>query len=94
MGDDMIVTGSTLIRATEALLGGVPSSATHALFAQGALDRLRSGLAKIIVTDSVRIPAQSPKLTVLSVAGVLADTIDAVFANRSVSALFAGQELF
>jgi ribose-phosphate pyrophosphokinase len=100
LGDDMIVTGGTLVAATDALLAAgareVHAFATHGLFAEGALDRLqRSPLAEIVVTDTVRIPEpRPPKLTVLSVAGVLADTIDNVFRNRSVSALFAGQELF
>jgi ribose-phosphate pyrophosphokinase len=100
LGDDMIVTGSTLISATEALLAAgaleVHAFATHAIFAGGALDRLqRSRLVEIAVTDTVRITEPRPsKLTVLSVADVLADTIASVSANRSVSALFAGQELF
>jgi ribose-phosphate pyrophosphokinase len=100
MGDDMIVTGNTLISATEALLAAgaleVHAFATHALFAEGALERLQaSSLAEIAVTDSVRISLPTPsKLTVLSVADVLAHTISNVFANRSVSAQFAGQELF
>ena len=100
MGDDMIVTGTTLISATDALLAAgareVHAFATHALFAEGALDRLQaSGLAEIAVTDTVRIPAvTSSKLTVLSGADLLADAIENVFADRSVSALFAGQELF
>lgn len=100
MGDDMIVTGNTLISATEALLAAgaleVHAFATHALFAAGALERLQaSRLAEIAVTDSVRISGPTPsKLTVLSVAEVFADTIANVFADRSVSALFAGQELF
>jgi ribose-phosphate pyrophosphokinase len=100
MGDDMIVTGSTLLSATEALLAAgaleVHAFATHALFAEGALDRLQaSELAEIAVTDTVRIAEPTPpKLTVLSVVDVLADTIENVFADRSVSALFAGQELF
>jgi len=100
LGDDMIVTGSTLISATEALLAAgaveVHAFATHALFAGGALDRLQtSRLAEIAVTDTVRISEPTPpKLTVLSVADVLADTIANVFANLSVSAQFAGQDLF
>jgi ribose-phosphate pyrophosphokinase len=100
MGDDMIVTGTTLVGATEALLAAgareVRAFATHALFAEGALDRLQaSELAEVAVTDTVHISEPRPaKLTVLSVAAVLADTIGNVFANRSVSALFAGQELF
>jgi ribose-phosphate pyrophosphokinase len=100
MGDDLIVSGSTLIGATEALLDAgaleVHAFATHALFAEGALDRLQaSAITEIVVTDTARIsePTAS-KLTVLSVADVLADTIANVFANRSVAALFAGQELF
>jgi phosphoribosylpyrophosphate synthetase len=61
-----------------------------------ALDRLQaSELAEVAVTDTVRISEPRPsKLTVLTVAGVLAETIANVFADRSVSALFAGQELF
>jgi ribose-phosphate pyrophosphokinase len=100
LGDDMIVTGSTLISATEALLAAgaleVHAFATHALFAGGALTQLQaSRLAEVAVTDTVRISEPTPsKLTVLSVAEVLADTIGNVFANRSVSAQFAGQELF
>jgi ribose-phosphate pyrophosphokinase len=100
MGDDMIVTGTTLVSATEALLAAgareVHAFATHALFAPGALDRLQaSELAEVAVTDTVRISEPRPaKLTVLSVADVLAETIANVFADRSVSALFAGQELF
>jgi ribose-phosphate pyrophosphokinase len=100
MGDDMIVTGGTLLSATEALLAvgalEVHAFATHALFVEGALDRLQeSQLAEIAVTDTVRMSGSGfSKLTVLSVADVLADTIANVFADRSVSALFAGQELF
>lgn len=100
MGDDMIVTGATLVRASEALLAAgareVHAFATHALFAEGALDRLQaSELAEVAVTDTVRISEPRPsKLTVLSVAEVLADTIANVFANRSVAAQFGGQELF
>ena len=60
MGDDMIVTGSTLVSATEALLAAgaleVRAFATHALFAEGALERLQaSELAELAVTDTVRI---------------------------------------
>jgi len=100
MGDDMIVTGGTLVTATQALLAAgaleVRAFATHALFVEGALDRLQaSELTELAVTDTVRLAEARPsKLTVLSIADVLADTIANVFADRSVSALFAGQELF
>jgi ribose-phosphate pyrophosphokinase len=100
MGDDMVVTGGTLVSATQALLDAgareVRAFATHALFAESALERLQaSGLTELVVTDTVRIAEPRPaKLTVLTVADVLADTVGNVFADRSVSALFAGQELF
>jgi len=100
MGDDMIVTGSTLASAATALLSAgaceVHAFATHALFAEGAAERLQSSeLAEIAVTDTVRVTQPLPsKLSVLSVADVLAETIANVVADRSVSALFAGQELF
>jgi ribose-phosphate pyrophosphokinase len=100
LGDDMIVTGGTLLAAAEALLAAGASEirafATHALFADGALERLvGSGLAEIAVTDSVAVPAGAERLTVLSVADVLAETIGNVASGRSVSAVFAGMnELF
>jgi ribose-phosphate pyrophosphokinase len=100
LGDDMIVTGGTLIGAAEELLAAgaseVRAFATHALFAAGALERLLgSPVAEIVVTDTVRVPEPRPEgLTVLSVADLLAETIDNVLADRSVSALFSGLDLF
>jgi ribose-phosphate pyrophosphokinase len=102
IGDDMIVTGGTILAATEALLGAgaveVRAFATHSLFATGALEALaRSELAEIAVTDTVAIdsPERPAKLTILTVAGLLAQTIGNVFGDASVSAVFAGEnELF
>jgi ribose-phosphate pyrophosphokinase len=99
LGDDMIVTGGTIAAATRALLeagaSDVIAFATHGLFPGDALERLTaSELSEILVTDSVPLERTAPKLTVLSLAPLLADTIDAVFASRSVSGIFAGQEAF
>ncbi len=102
LGDDMIVTGGTLAAAARALTAAgateVRAFATHALFAGDALERLAATeLAEVAVTDTVALPAEElPRpLTVLSVAGLLAQTIENVFADRSVSSLFAGlNELF
>ena len=72
--------------------------ATHALFTPEALAILAgAGLAEIAVTDTVALDggAAPPGVAVVSVAGLLADTIRAVFENSSVSAIFAGEnELF
>ena len=48
-----------------------------------------------MITDTVPIPddKQLDKLEVLSVARIIADAIDAVFEDKSVSELFGGENL-
>jgi ribose-phosphate pyrophosphokinase len=102
IGDDMIVTGGTLVAAAEALrqkgAREVRVFATHALFAPDAPDRLRqAGIADIVITDTVALKPEieQSSLTILSTADLLARTIRNVYDDRSVSALFAGEnELF
>jgi ribose-phosphate pyrophosphokinase len=102
VGDDMIVSGGTLAAAAVALLQAgaldVRAFATHALFTPEAATTLgESALDEIVVTDTVALPGplEPAGTRIVSVAGLLADTINAVFQNTSVSALFAGEnELF
>jgi ribose-phosphate pyrophosphokinase len=101
IGDDMIVTGGTILAASEALLRAgareVRAFATHPLFTEGALEALcESELTEIAVTDTVAPPRERPpKLHVLTVSGLLAESIRTVWAEESVSAIFAGEnELF
>jgi ribose-phosphate pyrophosphokinase len=102
VADDMIVTGGTILAATDALLAPgareVRAFATHPLFTAGALEELiESELAEITITDTVAIDSSEhfTKLTVLTVPGLLAQTIENVFGAASVSAIFAGEnELF
>jgi ribose-phosphate pyrophosphokinase len=98
MGDDMIVTGGTLVAAAEALkkAGAVSVHvfATHGHFAGDAIEKLAGAeLAEIVVTDTVPIdPLNQPDtLTVLPVSGLLGETILSVFTDGSVSAIFAGE---
>jgi ribose-phosphate pyrophosphokinase len=76
----------------------VRAFASHALFAGNSLEGLSGGeLSEIVITDTVALDraALPPSLKVLTVADLLADTIRNVFADRSVSALFVGEnELF
>jgi ribose-phosphate pyrophosphokinase len=69
--------------------------ATHGLFAKDSLQRLGEAeeIDSITVTDTVPIePIHRPdKVTVLSVAGLLGETIWNVFSDESVSAIFAGE---
>jgi ribose-phosphate pyrophosphokinase len=95
------VSGGTLAAASTALLeagaADVRALATHALFSPEAARTLAgSGLEEIAVTDTVALEdVVPPRLAIVSVADLLATTINAVFENTSVSAIFAGEnELF
>ncbi len=98
MSDDIIVTGGTLVAGAKALLDAgataVYACATHGLFPDDALEKLAgSTLAGVAVTDTVPIAElnRPDKLTVLTISGILAETIENVFSDESVSAIFAGE---
>jgi len=98
VGDDVIMTGGTLIANVEALrekgVKGVYVFATHGVFCGGALEKFHEApIDGIVVTDTVPINQLEapPNLTVLPVAGLLAETIMNVFADDSVSAIFGGE---
>jgi ribose-phosphate pyrophosphokinase len=98
MGDDMILTGGTLLAGASALQEAgareVYMFATHGHFVGDALEKLgEADVAEIVVTDTVRIdPLSRPdNLRVLPVSGHLAETIMNVFGDESVSAIFAGE---
>ena len=98
MTDDVVDTAGTLVAGAEALkqAGAVKvyACATHGLFNGPALERIAgSEIDRLIVTDTVPIdPLQKPdNVEVLSIAGILAETIRNVFCDDSVSAIFAGE---
>jgi len=98
MTDDIIDTAGTLCAGAQALKAAgatrVIACATHALFNGDALDRIRDSVFdRVIVTDTVPInPLTRPdNVEVLSVSGILAETIHNVFSDDSVSAIFAGE---
>jgi ribose-phosphate pyrophosphokinase len=96
--DDMIMTGGTLLAATNMLLErGVREvyiCATHASFADGVRARLEAcPVSRLFVTDTVPLLDPAPpgcpsKIEVLSVAPMLAEAIGRIHDNRSVSMLF------
>jgi ribose-phosphate pyrophosphokinase len=98
LSDDMIVTGGTLVAGAEALKEAgatdVYACATHGLFPGDAFDKIEaSELAEVAVTDTVPIDKlnRPDKISSLSVSKLLAETIYNVFADDSVSAIFAGE---
>ncbi|HZT84618.1 MAG TPA: ribose-phosphate pyrophosphokinase [Gaiellaceae bacterium] len=98
VGDDVIMTGGTLIANVHALLAQgareVYVYATHGVFCGEALAKFHDApIEGMVVTDTVpvnRLEAP-PNLTVLPVAGLLAETMLNVFADDSVSAIFGGE---
>ncbi|MCW2902782.1 MAG: ribose-phosphate pyrophosphokinae, partial [Streptosporangiaceae bacterium] len=96
--DDMIDTGGTIVKAAEALFeqgaAKVIATATHGVLSGPAVDRLKnSRISEVVLTNTLPIPEdkQFDKLTVLSIAPLLARAINAVFTEGSVTSLFGGQ---
>ncbi|MHB8245093.1 MAG: ribose-phosphate diphosphokinase [Acidimicrobiales bacterium] len=98
--DDQIGTAGTICAAAERLVEegatDVWAMATHAILAGPALDRLKAApLSRVVVTNTLPVPEERriDKLEVISVAQIIADAIDAVFEDTSVSEIFGGQNL-
>jgi ribose-phosphate pyrophosphokinase len=95
--DDMIDTASTLVAAAEQLVEQgarqVCAAATHGVLSGPAVDRIKNSvIERVVVTNTLPLPPekQIDKIEVLSIAGVIADTIDAIFEDTSVSEIFGG----
>jgi ribose-phosphate pyrophosphokinase len=96
--DDMIDTGGSIVKAAELLFESgatdVVIAATHGIFSPPATDRLKnSQVREVIVTNTLPIQAeqQFDKLTVLSIAPLIARAIKEVFEDGSVTSLFDGR---
>src|SRR6266513_279632 len=96
--DDMIDTGSTISKAAEALFAQgaaqVIVAATHGVLSGAAVDQLKnSRISEVIVTSTLPIPPEKrfDKLTVLSIAPLIARAIQEVFSDGSVTSLFEGR---
>ena len=96
--DDMIDTGATIVNAAEALFeqgaAQVIVTATHGVLSGPAVDLLKnSRISEVIVSNTLPImnEKQFDKLTVLSIAPLIARAISEVFSDGSVTSLFDGQ---
>ena len=97
--DDMIDTAGTLCAAAKTVLdegaAKVIACATHGVFSGPAYERLayeNSGIERIVVTDTVPLAPGAPdNITVLHASQILADSIRRIFADDSVSEIFAGE---
>src|SRR5205085_12209382 len=71
----------------------VLAAATHAVFSADAIHRIaESARSEVIVTNSMPLPSPLPeKIKVVSIAPIVASTIEAVFQDESVSEIFQGE---
>ena len=98
--DDMIDTAGTICAAAELLAergaSDIWAMATHPVLSDPALERLeKAPISRVVVTNTLPVPPERriDKLAVLSVSKLIADAIDAVFEDTSVSEIFGGDNL-
>lgn len=97
--DDIIDTAGTAVAGAELLLKrgalSVKVLATHGILSDPAISRLRTApFSEIVITNSLPVSKEAlslPNLTVLSIAPILAGTIEAIFNDSSVSEIFKGE---
>jgi len=96
---DMIDTGASVVQAAETLkaagCSNILIACTHALLSGDCVSRLNESIiSEVIVTDSTaqiqnrELLKSCPKLTVLSVAGLIGEAIRRIHNDESVTALF------
>ena len=97
--DDMIDTGGTIVKAADVLFDNgaaeVIVAATHGILSEPAAQRLQeSRISEVIVTNTLPIPSdrQFDKLTILSIAPLLAQAVYEVFTDGSVTRMFESPE--
>jgi ribose-phosphate pyrophosphokinase len=91
--DDMVDTAGTLTKAADLMMErgalSVRAICTHPILSGNAYERIeKSQLEELIVTDSIPLKQQSPKIRVLTCANLFADVMLSVNVNKSISSKF------
>jgi ribose-phosphate pyrophosphokinase len=91
--DDIIDTAGSITKAGEVIMqqgaSSVRAFCTHPIFSKGAYERLEnSAFTEVVVTDTIPLQKQSPKIKVLSTADLFAEVIRRVENYESISSLF------
>ena len=97
--DDIIDTAGTVTNAAEMVRDqgaiSVRIAATHGVFSEPAVDRIKNApVEEVIVTNTLPVSAEAlelDKIQVLSIAPILAETLQAIFMDSSVSEIFLGE---
>jgi len=94
----MIDSGGTICAAADVLLARgateVWAMATHGVLSGPATDRLKNAnITRVVLTNTLPLPPekQIDKIEVLSIAPLIADALNAVFDDTSVSEIFGGE---
>jgi ribose-phosphate pyrophosphokinase len=91
--DDIIDTAGTFVNAALALIDrgarAIYGACTHPILSGNAIEKIENApVEKILVTDTVPLRKQSPKIEVRSVARIFAEAIKRIHCNESLSVLF------
>lgn len=91
--DDMVDTAGTITKAANLMKQkgalSVRALASHAVMSDPAAERVeKSELEEMIFTDSIPYNKHCPKLHVISIADMFADTIRRVYENESISSQY------
>ncbi len=91
--DDMIDTAGTMVKGAKALKANGATSVmaycTHPVLSGPAFDRIENGeLDELVVSNTIQLTQKSAKITVLSIADLLGESIRRINNNESVNSLF------
>jgi ribose-phosphate pyrophosphokinase len=91
--DDLIDTAGTFVNAVKALrekgAREIYGACTHPILSGKAMERINnSEVTTVMVTDSVPLREESPKIELRSVAKIFAEAIIRTHNNQSISSLF------
>jgi len=91
--DDIIDTAGTMTKAADMMMDkgalSVRAVCTHPVLSGKAFERLdESALLELIVTDTIPLKQEHPKVKVISVSDLFADIIDKVVTHQSIASNF------
>ncbi|MEI6487328.1 MAG: ribose-phosphate pyrophosphokinase [Bacteroidota bacterium] len=91
--DDLIDTGGTLTKAADMMLDrgarSVRAVCTHAVLSGKAYENIeKSRITELVVTDTIPLRQESPKIKVLSVASLFAKVLHSVHNHESIASNF------
>ncbi len=91
--DDLVDTAGTLVNAVEALRNAgaesVYAACTHAVLSGQAIERINaSRLVTLLVTDTLPLIVESPKIAVETVSTIFGEAVRRSFNHESISSLF------